>query len=225
MYLSRITLDGSSDKLHSLLVNEQNSGYTIHQLLWQLFTQESERSFLYRVELEKNGLPIFYLLSSVIPTIQHHLFKIETKPFLPKLSKGKKLAFSLRANPTVCITDKDGKQRRHDVLMHAKKRAQLEGKIYNQDDIKILMEQAALKWINDQTRLNKWGISLSNLPDIKAYTPERIKKSSGRIMAFSSVDYQGILTIEDPDCFWQQYQQGFGRAKAFGCGLMLIRAI
>ncbi|QAV21931.1 type I-E CRISPR-associated protein Cas6/Cse3/CasE [Proteus hauseri] len=225
MYLSRVTIRGSSDYLHSLLTNEQQAGYAIHQLLWQLFTEESERSFLYRVEIEKNGIPIFYLLSSVAPTIQHRFFKIETKPFLPKLNTKMKLAFSLRANPTVCITDKEGKRHRHDVLMHAKKQAQLSGNNYNKDDIQNLMQQAALNWISSEERLNKWGISLNHLPDIRAYTPERIKKASGKIMAFSSVDYQGTLTIENPTLFWQQYQQGFGRAKAFGCGLMLIRVI
>ncbi|MBQ0213335.1 type I-E CRISPR-associated protein Cas6/Cse3/CasE [Proteus vulgaris] len=225
MYLSRITIGGSSDYLHSLLTNKQQAGYTIHQLLWQLFTEEKERSFLYRIEIEKNGTPIFYILSSVTPAIKHAFFKIETKPFLPKLAPKMKLAFSLRANPTVCITDKEGKQHRHDVLMHAKKQAQLNGNYSSHDDIQHLMQQAALNWITSESRLNKWGISLTQLPDIKAYTPERIKKPSGKIMAFSSVDYQGVLTIEDPHLFWQQYQQGFGRAKAFGCGLMLIRSI
>ncbi|WP_100158469.1 type I-E CRISPR-associated protein Cas6/Cse3/CasE [Proteus columbae] len=225
MYLSRVTIGGSIDYLHSLLANERQSGYTIHQLLWQLFTEETERSFLYRVEMDKNGTPTFYILSSVPPIMQHRFFKIEIKPFLPKLITKMKLAFSLRANPTICITDKEGKRHRHDVLMHAKKQAQLSANNYNQDDIHNLMQQAALNWISSEERLNKWGISLNHLPDIKAYTPERIKKSSGKIMAFSSVDYQGIFTIEDPALFWQQYQQGFGRAKAFGCGLMLIRAI
>ena len=225
MYLSRISIDYSADYLHSLLANKLPDGYTIHQLLWRLFTEEKERSFLYRLEIGKNGKPIFYILSSIAPTTKNNFYKIETKLFLPKLVKKMKLAFSLRANPTVCITDKEGKRHRHDVLMHAKKQAQLDGKDYSHDDIHHLMQQAALNWISSDDRLNKWGISLTQLPDIKAYTPERIKKPSGKIMSFSSVDYQGVLTIEEPHLFWQQYQQGFGRAKAFGCGLMLIRNI
>ncbi len=45
-------------------------------------------------------------------------------------------------------------------------------------------------------------------------------------MSFSSVDYQGVLTIEEPHLFWQQYQsKGLAEQKAFGCGLMLIRNI
>ncbi|MER1892751.1 type I-E CRISPR-associated protein Cas6/Cse3/CasE, partial [Proteus mirabilis] len=53
MYLSRISIDYSADYLHSLLANKLPDGYTIHQLLWRLFTEEKERSFLYRLEIGK----------------------------------------------------------------------------------------------------------------------------------------------------------------------------
>jgi len=33
----------------------------------------------------------------------------------------------------------------------------------------------------------------------------------------------GALEIADPAAFLARLAQGFGRAKAFGCGLMLIR--
>ncbi len=37
------------------------------------------------------------------------------------------------------------------------------------------------------------------------------------------LDYEGVLTVEDPVLFLSALTVGFGRARAFGCGLMLVR--
>ncbi|WP_225391738.1 type I-E CRISPR-associated protein Cas6/Cse3/CasE, partial [Escherichia coli] len=39
----------------------------------------------------------------------------------------------------------------------------------------------------------------------------------------SSVDYTGMLTVTDPGLFLQRLSQGYGKSRAFGCGLMLIK--
>ena len=39
------------------------------------------------------------------------------------------------------------------------------------------------------------------------------------------LDLEGLLEIRDPERFLAALAQGFGRAKAFGCGLMLIRRV
>ena len=50
MYLSRIRL-GESQAARSELVNAMHKGvYGAHQLLWRLFTEEEQRSFLFRHE-------------------------------------------------------------------------------------------------------------------------------------------------------------------------------
>lgn len=40
---------------------------------------------------------------------------------------------------------------------------------------------------------------------------------------FGILDMTGALEVTDPAVFLARLAQGFGRAKAFGCGLMLIR--
>jgi CRISPR system Cascade subunit CasE len=40
---------------------------------------------------------------------------------------------------------------------------------------------------------------------------------------FGILDLAGRIEITDPAAFLAQLSLGFGRAKAFGCGLMLIR--
>ena len=42
-------------------------------------------------------------------------------------------------------------------------------------------------------------------------------------MSFSSLDFDGVLELSNPDTFLAGVERGFGAAKAYGCGLMLIR--
>lgn len=223
MYLSKVTLNPSTDTARLLLSTQANGPYGAHQLLWKLFSEQTERCFLFREEINAFGLPEYFVLSECEVSDRESFFRIQTKPFDPKLKPGQRLSYKLRVNPTVCIT-KEGKSRRHDVIMHAKYQAR-ESAIQNPDEVKMLMDEAAHKWIAQEKRLAGWGISLDMLPEIERYTQHSSTKKTGNRIAFSSVDYQGILTIVDPDRFLAQYQKGFGRSKALGCGLMLIKPI
>jgi CRISPR system Cascade subunit CasE len=51
----------------------------------------------------------------------------------------------------------------------------------------------------------------------------RIPRSDARAVIFSTLTFQGVLTVEDPAQFLAAVLRGFGAAKGFGCGLMLIR--
>jgi CRISPR system Cascade subunit CasE len=42
---------------------------------------------------------------------------------------------------------------------------------------------------------------------------------------FGVLDISGVLEVRDPARFLARLIQGFGRARAFGCGLMLIRRV
>ncbi|MBI6550292.1 type I-E CRISPR-associated protein Cas6/Cse3/CasE [Xenorhabdus lircayensis] len=224
MYLSKITLRPSVYHIQVPSRQTKNDVYSSHQLLWQLFTEQEERNFLFREETNLSGRPEFFVLSTTTPNANSPQFQIQTKPFTPQLHNGQKLAFKLRMNPTVCITEKNsGKQRRHDVLMHAKRQAK-HARI-DADEIESLMTQAAQAWIQDEKRLAHWGVRFDFAPDIERYTQHRSFKASGQKVAFSSVDFQGVLTLSDSELFLEQYSKGFGRAKSFGCGLMLIRAL
>ncbi|WP_318408841.1 type I-E CRISPR-associated protein Cas6/Cse3/CasE [Photobacterium leiognathi] len=224
MYLSKITLAPSATLAETLLMLQCNDAYAAHQLLWQLFHQQSERQFIYRQELMPNGLPVFWVLSQVAPDETNAQWQIQTKPFTPQLKIGQRLAFKLRANPTVW---NNTTKKRHDVMMHAKHQAKQQG--IDTEMLPHYMQQAAQQWLCDPKRLEQWGISLDVVPDIEAYTQHQsdktTKQKTKQSIKFSSVDYQGVLTIQDPEKFLTQYRQGFGRAKALGCALMLIRGI
>lgn len=224
MYLSKVALSSTAQSAAQLAKLANNGVYASHQLLWQLFPDDKERKFIYRQEEGVSGRPTFFVLSKSKPIADDIIFNIQTKPFMPKLNAGDRLAFQLRVNPTVCVSDDGGKSQRHDVLMHAKKHANDDLK-NNSEDLRVAMEQAATKWIMDSKRLERWGITFDAIPNVESYTQHTSKKRNGHNVQFSSVDFQGTLTINDPDIFLNQYGQGFGRAKAMGCGLMLIRKI
>lgn len=223
MFLSKVTLVSSTQSAIELAKLAGNGVYASHQLLWRLFPNEDERNFLYREEQGDNGRPVFFVLSEKQPKSLDTIFEINTKPFNPQLEIGTRLAFKLRVNPTICITDNEGKSRRHDVVMHAKTKAKSAN--INDAELKVLMEQAAINWISDEKRLDQWGITLDCVPDIESYEQHASQKRHTQGIKFSSVNFQGLLTIADPDLFLKKYKQGFGRAKSLGCGLMLIRRV
>lgn len=216
-YFSQVRISNLQSLAKQLLLKE-NRTYRIHQLLWTLFSEQRERRFLFREYEDQQGMPCFYLLSTEEPNKHHPALTVRSKPFAPKLHRGMQLAFELRANPVISRHSPDGKVQRHDVMMHAKHQARTQAK----SDIDTAMNQAAVDWLCNPRRLEKWGIRMTSTPQVGAYLQHRMQRREQTI-SLSSVDYQGILEIVDPGRFNAQMLQGFGKGKAFGCGLMLIR--
>jgi len=126
MFFSRIRIRPDVRDLHLLV---SGNGYGAHQLLWKLFPGEEKRSFLFREEIAREqipfhkgvkGEPVFYMVSDTQPISDHPLFAVDFKQYAPKLANGDRLAFRLRANPTVA-RKQEGKKNspRHDVVMDA----------------------------------------------------------------------------------------------------------
>ncbi|MEQ1713035.1 MAG: type I-E CRISPR-associated protein Cas6/Cse3/CasE, partial [Hyphomicrobium sp.] len=58
---------------------------------------------------------------------------------------------------------------------------------------------------------------------VDGYTQIGVERKRGRPAGFSVIDMEGRIEITDPVSFLAKLAQGFGSAKAFGNGLMLIR--
>ncbi|EMA8633322.1 type I-E CRISPR-associated protein Cas6/Cse3/CasE [Cronobacter sakazakii] len=211
MYLSKITLPTARLTPERLMEMMARGEYVIHQWLWELFPGVVQRQYLYRRETLQNGF-CFYLLSASAPERTHPLFEIQTRPFAPAPDEGTTLRFSLRANPVVT---RNGK--RHDVLMNAKREWQLNQK---QGALWTMQEQAALAWLDAQGE--KGGFRLSQAC-VAAYRQQQVVKKRGELIQFSTVDYEGALIVTDPARFIARLHEGFGKCRAFGCGLMLIK--
>ncbi|MDC0726237.1 type I-E CRISPR-associated protein Cas6/Cse3/CasE [Phytobacter diazotrophicus] len=211
MYLAKITLHTSQLSPSQLLQLVDRGEYVMHQWLWQLFPGVQERQFLYRRE-ELQGAFRFFVLS-LEPPAESEIFGIQYRPFAPTLSIGQTFRFSLRANPTIC---KSGK--RHDLLMEAKRQVRRQ---VNGPDIWQYQQQAAQDWLLRQGEQN--GFSLREV-NVDAYRQQQVVRAKSRqVIQFSSVDYSGVLVVNDPRLFLQRLIQGYGKSRAFGCGLMLIK--
>ena len=224
-YLSRVRLrrDASVNALAPLLLGKTGkSSATLqpgHHLIWSLFADDPgrRRDFLWR-EMERG---VYFILSARRPRDRHGLFEIaEPKPFTPMLAADDRLGFTLRANPVV-RRRAPGRRRsvKHDIVMDALRNS-TGGRARQR--LGAVREQG-FAWLERQGR--QWGFEVA--PDcvrIDGYEQHRIpRRGSHRTMAFSTIDFEGILTVRVPETLLAAITRGFGASKAYGCGLMLIR--
>lgn len=217
-YFSRIELRDDPQALKAL-AGQAWGGYRLHQSLWKLFEGEiNRRNFLYRAIEGREG-SAFYVVSAQAPRIVDRLWRVQTKDYAPRLQQGDRFRFSLRANPVVTRTIGD-KGKRHDVIMDAKK-----GTADRDLDPRGFWYRPGLEWLN--RRAGKGGFQVEKV-NIDGYRQHRMfKPGRGRQqdIRFSTLDFDGILTVTDPDALGQILFGGVGPAKAFGCGLLLVRRV
>jgi CRISPR system Cascade subunit CasE len=238
-WLSRVQLrpDPSAAALAPVLLPAEadaRAGVT-HRLLWTLFADRPERrrDFLWREEGRgglQPGRAAFLVLSARPPEDRHGLFALESKPFAPLLAPGDRLAFALRANPVVSRPNPaTGRPRRHDVVMDRLHALPREARAESRYAATLAAGRA---WLEAQG--GRAGFRLIDTPDatdgsgsrlrVDGYDQIRINRGRGqRPVRFSALDLEGVLEVEAPDRFLAALYGGFGKARAFGCGLMLIR--
>jgi CRISPR system Cascade subunit CasE len=224
MYMSRITLrdDLPSNELTEVAGAD---GYRIHQLLWELFTTAdgSRRPFLYREENPKFGGLSFLALSEVLPENKDKkrpVWNIQTKEYFPQIRQGQQLSFTLRANPVVTRKREDGRRQRHDVVMDARLDRETGQKFPVQDVLYAAGEQ----WLS--SRASKYGFSLyPEALQIHSYRQHRLPKRGKKPVRISTLDYDGMLEVDNSELFVQTLVRGLGPAKGFGCGLLLVRPL
>ena len=224
LFLSRARLrrDAPVAALANLLVpeNAADRAAASHRLVWALFADAADRrrDFLWREE--KPGQ--FMALSARPPADPHGLFDLESKPFAPKLSPGDRLGFTLRVNPVVARSEAPGKRgkrgKRHDVVMDLLRDVPKEERAKARPEAVLT---AGRTWLARQGEAN--GFDPLGEVGVDGYDSVRIPRAAGKPAVFGVLDISGVLEVRDPVCFLARLTQGFGRARAFGCGLMLIR--
>ena len=95
--------------------------------------------------------------------------------------------------------------------------------------IKAIVDDALEKWMIRQGQRHGFSLAKDDNNQCKlqnsAYRWQSIKAVKGIKSGFSSVDFLGDLEITDVKKFTKALFGGIGRAKAFGCGLLLVRRI
>lgn len=219
LFISRVVLDPDADPA-DLVASAGSDSYGEHQRLWSLFSDHADRrrDFLYRREAGR--WPTYLVVSAREPRPVGTAWRIETKPYRPRLRAGQPMRFVLRANPVVRSRDEEGRQHRHDVVMQAKREAADSGTSATEYE---LLVRAAAPWLAE--RGPSFGFLIAPGKVLaEGYRQHRIQRRSGRPITFSTVDFSGLLTVTDPGQFLSALGEGIGPSKAFGCGLMLVRS-
>ncbi|HYZ23761.1 MAG TPA: type I-E CRISPR-associated protein Cas6/Cse3/CasE [Rhodopila sp.] len=221
LYLSRARLrrDATLNALAALLVPAATAerASASHKLVWALFADAADRrrDFLWREDRPGH----FMTLSSRPPDDPHGLFDLDTKPFEPALSPGDRLGFTLRVNPVVSRPAARGERgKRHDVVMDALRTVPAG-------------ERAAARMgavsSAGQTWLARQGEAHGFVPIgevmVDGYDRLCVPRYPAKPAIFGVLDISGVLEVRDPARFLVRVSGGFGHARAFGCGLMLIR--
>ena len=218
LYLSRLRLSRQpSARALDAILNPAEPGLRLdahHRLLWAAFADSPDRrrDFLWREEAAGN-----FLTLSARPPAPSDLFEAaEVKDFAPQLESGDRLSFVLRANAT---RDRKGVGR-VDVVMDALHALPKDARA---SERMALAQQEGAAWLARQGEAA--GFHLIGV-EISDYSVSALPGHRGGRRGqpqFGVLDMTGTLEVADPAVFLARLAQGFGRAKAFGCGLMLIR--
>jgi len=176
----------------------------MHRTLSKAFGDDTERyasaRVLFRVDYVDEGRTAFALVQSVIVP---DWSAVSAKPgylaegavvktFAPAFHAGQRLAFRLRANPTVA---RDGK--RHG----------------------LYQEEECLLWMHRKGQTSGFGITrLAMQPPVKV----KCRTAGGGDATLSSVLFDGGLIVNDPARFGESLRAGIGAAKGFGFGLLSL---
>ena len=214
MYLSSLELNLRSHRVHKELTNR----YELHRTIMHAFkptTPDNER-VLFRVELLENRVRVLVqtqnlpswsfleedpnftgYLAPQIPTPQ-------IKNLSPHFQSGQKFYFRLHANPTArkaTFKDENG---------HGKRIG-----LYSQED--------QVKWLTEKCQTGGFEVldmTLIPVNVIHGLQPDtKTKKNPLQILC---IQYEGVLTIKDPERFEKTLNLGIGPAKSFGCGLLSL---
>lgn len=219
LYLTRAAISraASAAALTGLLAPQDSDERmsATHRLIWTLFADDPDRArdFLWR----EDDRGRFYILSHRPPQDNHALFDLDPpKSFAPSLRVGDKLAFSLRANPTISRKNEAGKRIRCDVVMDRLSKIPKARRAAERHGIEAA---AGRDWLDSQGAAHGFR---SLRTDCVGYDVLHPPHRANR-MRLGVLELEGVLEVTDPFAFLSKLAQGFGRARAYGCGLMLIR--
>lgn len=231
MYLTRLTLSRRPDvaALAQLLdpADESRRLDAHHRLIWSAFAgdPDARRDFLWRDE----GGGRFLVLSPRPPAPGPLFDSVEPRDFSPDLRPGDRLAFLLRTNATRTvktdrITPSGKREREHrDVVMAALHETPKGARAAVRMD---RAEAAARDWLAGQGARGGFRPLLPQEGRIVGeYAVRELPGRRGHSPRFGVLDLSGMLEVTEPAAFLARLSRGFGRARAFGCGLMLIRRV
>lgn len=219
---ARLRKDAPAAALRGVLLPNDDSARAAvsHRLVWALFSDgpDRRRDFLWREEADG----VFYFLSERPPVDPHFLFELEPpKEFAPVLKVGDRLRFRLRANATKAkATGPSQRGKPVDVVMDALHSLDRAGRAAKRSQI---VRERGIEWLAAQASRSGFALDSQDV-QVLSHRVLTMPRDGGKAR-LGVLDFEGTLSVREPDRFVEALQHGFGRAKAFGNGLMLIRHV
>lgn len=224
MYLHKVSIDREALSRDRKIYADV---YSLHQKIWALvsWNRNQKRDFLYRVEYDTyQKIKHIYLLAPNQISSQNNIRIAVSPKYQPQLEAGEFLYFKLRANPIIKRKE-NGKAKEYGIIMDAKHQFNKNGQNYQkQFSLDELIHDVGIKWL--VRKGEQHGFSVKQFEVIIDNDCEYPVKPPGK-QAFTlrTLDFEGRLKIVDTDRLKKALFEGIGSAKAFGCGLMLVRRI
>jgi len=245
LWFTRATLKtGSADVaplLNTLLATDA-SGHgrdTTHRLLWTLMPESMQgagklgaaggdrAAFLWCRAPDREKRPAWYVLGPA-PRADAALFEVESKPWSLAPSAGDRLLFELTVHATVdrMLAPEQGREgrKRIDVVLDAILAAEREGEAAARAEIRRERGEKAMRnwWASQGARCGFTPLSTA-MVDYHTLPLGRSRTRGRNPVQLGIARLNGTIEVTDPAAFAHKVAVGFGRAKAFGCGLMLLR--
>jgi CRISPR system Cascade subunit CasE len=191
--------------------------YDIHRQLWRLFPgeeretrasgEQDRQGFLFRVEEQGTGRPARLLVQSRrAPIRTEGLLLLGSREIQPAPSAEQRLAFVLTANPVKTITDAE--------------RGAKPDKQSGKCRVPLIKEDEQRDWLTRKLATAATLESADILPRAPLYF--RKGKRAGKLVTCT---FEGVLRVDEPNTLTSLLESGVGPAKAFGCGLLLVRRL
>lgn len=191
--------------------------YDWHKVVWSFFPGRTDREFLYRVDYDPRGIRLM-LLSAIQPVcpVKGGAFFFGSRQIPESFLSHTLYRFQVRVNPTRRI--------KHD----SRTGMMVEKGIR----VPITDEGELLEWLERKGREGGFSLPALQQPSDPAYHIEVLqesrlnfqKKGYGKAH-HASVQFSGILRVEDVDLFKKTFQHGIGSAKSFGFGLLMLQPL
>lgn len=220
MTIAQLRRDTANLRALTQLLLDGGGGDGGHRLVWTLFATDpnAKRDFLFRESRPGE----FLIISARKPEADEAIWSLKSRPYAPAPPQGARLGFSLRANPTVSVSQ-EGRKRSHraDVVMHMKKGL---GRTPTAEE----RGEAILQWL--ESRADRIGVTfdLSRCRVLRhdILSPSiRPRTGKDKARRFALADIDGVLRVEDPSRLGRALVEGIGHGRAYGMGLLLLRPL
>ena len=223
MYLTRMWINPRRRKTPLMLTNRQ----MMHAAVESAFSPEAHDSEqatrpLWRIDRDGDRIAL-YILSPQRPSLAHLQEQVgweeektwatmDYAPLLRQIQKGDRYAFRLAANPVRIVTENGKKKRCHHVTVA--------------QQLQWLLDRAAQMGVEFAPLAPDKSSDGNPEPSVKVTNRQlsRFKRRNSHI-SLSVVQFDGLLTVTDPEKLRGILTDGLGRGKAYGCGLLTLAPI